>query len=93
MQRHPHILNAASNLLGICFIIITGLKLTNSNARSLADETAWVAAVLLLASCFLAYFSINPATERRWFHLVAEMAFLLGMTCLFCAVVLAALIF
>ncbi|MDB5462710.1 MAG: hypothetical protein JWP23_1099 [Phenylobacterium sp.] len=40
MDRHPNIVNAASNLRGICFLIIAGLSLTNSNSRSFADEIA-----------------------------------------------------
>src|SRR5690348_15917811 len=38
MRRHPHVLNAATNLLGICFIIIGGLKLTNQNSKTWSDE-------------------------------------------------------
>ena len=42
-DRHPQILNASTNLLGICFAIITGLKVTGSNPKSYADEIAWCA--------------------------------------------------
>jgi len=28
-QKAPHILNASSNLLGICFVVLTSLKLLN----------------------------------------------------------------
>jgi hypothetical protein len=43
MNHHPHIPNAACNLLGICFIIIGSLKLADLNSRSYGDETAWAA--------------------------------------------------
>ena len=40
MNRSPHILNAASNLLGICFLIITGLALTRNPAYTRSDTQA-----------------------------------------------------
>ena len=53
MDRHPHILNAAANLLGISFIIIGGLKFTNQNAGSYSDEVAWFSAFMLLMAIIL----------------------------------------
>ena len=41
MPKHPHILNAASNLLGIALVIITGLNVSKVAHRSFADEVAW----------------------------------------------------
>ena len=86
MERHPHILNASTNLLGICFIVITGLRLTNSNANGLADEFAWVAAVLLLSSTLLSYLAIRNGTEREWQAGWADHFFLAGLLALFVAI-------
>ncbi len=77
--RHPHILNASSNLLGICFVIITGLKLTGSNSQSLADEIAWVASLLFLASIVLSYLGVRNEGELGWVAAWAERAFLGGV--------------
>jgi len=77
--RHPHILNASSNLLGICFVIIGGLKLTGSNPLSWADEIAWVASLLFLASIVLAYLGVRNTEEREWHAAWAERAFLAGI--------------
>lgn len=52
MGRSHHILNGASNLLWVAFVVITGLKVTAYGAHSFAGETALGAAVLLTASCF-----------------------------------------
>ena len=46
MDRHPHILNASTNLLGICLGLITGLRLTNFGETSVGDEVAWAAALI-----------------------------------------------
>jgi hypothetical protein len=90
MPKHTHILNAASNLLGIAFVIIAGLNVTGLTGKTLADEVAWAAAVLLLASCLLSYLSIraepNGGRAERW----ADLAFLLGLLALFAAVVVLA---
>ncbi len=89
MNRHPNILNAASNLLGICFILITGLKLTGRNG-SLADEAAWGAALMLLASCILSYLAIRHDRTDGWHGRWADRCFLAGIGALVIAVVIAA---
>jgi len=90
MHRPPYILSASTNLLGICFIIITGLKLVNANVRSRADEVAWLAALLLFVAALHAYLSIRNNGARAWQERVADYAFLGGMTALAGAVLIAA---
>jgi hypothetical protein len=36
----PHILNASSNLLGICFVVLTSLKVLNVAKNTIIDEVA-----------------------------------------------------
>jgi hypothetical protein len=91
MHRPPYILSASTNLLGICFIIITGLKLANANARSYADEVAWAAAFLLFTAALHAYLAIRNQGMRNWQERVADGAFLGGMTMLAVAVIIAAI--
>jgi hypothetical protein len=91
MHRPPYILSASTNLLGICFIIITGLKLANANARSYADEVAWLAAALLFVAALNAYLAIRNEGARGWQARLADNAFLGGMTALALAVVIAAI--
>lgn len=87
MDKHPHILNAASNLLGISFIIITGLNLTGTSRASYADEIAWAAALSLSASCLLAYLALRSDNGRgARFEDWADRAFLLGLIALFVSV-------
>ncbi|HEY4076375.1 MAG TPA: hypothetical protein VGM26_05520 [Rhizomicrobium sp.] len=91
MHRPPHILNASTNLLGICFIILTGLKLANANVRSRADEVAWVAAMLLFTAALNAYLAIRNQGARVWQIKVADVAFLGGITALALSIVIAAI--
>jgi hypothetical protein len=90
-HRHPHILNASTNLLGICFVIIGGLKITGSNAHSYSDEIAWTAAALLLASTLFSYLAIRNNDPRTWQHVFADITFLGGVIVLSAAVAVAAL--
>ncbi len=90
MHRHAHILNAASNLLGICFVIISGLKIANLNSNSLADETAWLAAFLLLTSVIASYTAIRNDAAKAWHTSLADWAFMAGIVTLTLSVVLAA---
>lgn len=88
MNRHPNILNAASNLLGICFLIIAGLSLTRSNSRSYADEAAWAAAICFLVAIALSYAAIRTERPAEWCAVWADRVFMLGI----CALTTATLI-
>jgi cellobiose-specific phosphotransferase system component IIC len=90
MHRSPYILSASANLLGICFIILTGLKLANAYARSYADEVAWLAALFLFIALLHAYLAIRNQGARRWQEEVADIAFLGGVTALAVSVIIAA---
>ena len=93
MERHPHVLNAASNLLGICFVIIGALKVTRSDARSLADETAWLAAAAFLISIVAAYLAIRNGDRNKVQNRIADFAFFCGLFLLALAMVIFALVF
>ena len=89
--RHPHILNASTNLLGICFVIITGLKLTGSNSQSWADEITWCASLLFLTSIVLSYLGLRNDARVAWVEAWAERAFLVGVGSLALAIAVLAI--
>jgi hypothetical protein len=91
MQRHPHILNAATNLLAICFVIVGSLKLTNNNANSYADELAWLAAFLMLVSIVTSYVAIRNGDVPLWQHRVADWSFLGGISVLVASMIVMAI--
>ncbi|MEJ0061843.1 MAG: hypothetical protein WDO70_01210 [Alphaproteobacteria bacterium] len=86
--KQPHILNASSNLLGICFVLISGLKLTGSSEDTLADEICLVAAILLLGSCVLSYISLRTEHGSLFYEKIADYFFLTALFCLFIAVMI-----
>lgn len=93
-MKSQHILNAASNLLGITLVIIAGLNITNISARTFSDEVAWVSAVCLSASCVTSYLSIRAedAAEGKGARMerIADWAFLTGLASLIASVVVLA---
>lgn len=82
MPKHHHILNAASNLLGIALLIITGLHLSGTAERTIADEVGWLAASCLSVSCLFSYIAIRREPEPSRFEGWADRIFLAGLICL-----------
>ncbi|HWI85240.1 MAG TPA: hypothetical protein VNT42_02800 [Sphingomonas sp.] len=91
MERPSHILNAASNLLGIALVILAGLNVSRVARTSLADETAWAAAICLAASCLLSYLAIRNEQRARLAEKWADRVFLLGLATLIGSIIVLAL--
>jgi hypothetical protein len=83
-HKSPHILNASSNLLGICFVVLTSLKVLNISQKTLIDEFTTAAIILFTASCILSFLSIrgNIKNESRLEN-IAAFFFLAGISLLF----------
>ena len=86
-----HILNAASNLLGISVVIITGLKVTGHGERTLADEIAWLAAFCFALSCLLSYLDLRAEPEETPHEQRADRLFMAGLAALILAAAVLAL--
>lgn len=83
-ETSPHILNASSNLLGICFILLTSLKLFKLSEATIVDEIVSVATVFFMASCIFSFLSIRLNSERGIkFERAANVIFMLGLFNLF----------
>jgi hypothetical protein len=66
-EKSPHILNASSNLLGICFIVLTSLKLLDKSETTIIDEVTIVAIIFFMASCVLSFLSMrNGRAAKNW---------------------------
>ena len=90
MHRFPHLLNASTNLLGFSFLIIGALKLTDSNAKSYADECAWTASGLFLAAIVCSYWVIRRNATNRPLNFLADTTFLGGLLVLTVSLVIGA---
>jgi hypothetical protein len=88
-NKSPHILNAASNLLGLCFVVLTSLKLLNMAAKTYIDETVTIALVFFMLSCILSFLSIKGTIKTGGrVESFADYLFLGGMTVLFLTAIL-----
>lgn len=85
-DSQPHILNAASNLLGICFVLITGLKISGASESTWLDEIAIVTAMLFALSCLLSYASIRTERSTQRLEAIADGFFLVALILLSTAV-------
>ncbi|RYF85753.1 MAG: hypothetical protein EON98_05690 [Chitinophagaceae bacterium] len=83
-DKSPHILNASSNLLGLCFVVLTSLKLLKVSHTTIIDELTLVAIILFMGSCLFSFLSIRgEGRHTRKFENAADYLFLAGLFCLF----------
>ena len=82
-EKSPHILNAASNLLGICFIVLTSLKLLNRTSKTIIDEVTLGAIILFMCSCIFSFLSLRSKTAvAEKMERVADSMFIAGLVLL-----------
>lgn len=84
-EKAPHILNASSNLVGFCFVVLTSLKIFSKHEKNFLDETTLIVLVLFMSSCFFSFMSMrNSGKTGDTLEKIAEYAFAAGLTLLFC---------
>ncbi|MBC7534492.1 MAG: hypothetical protein H7258_02225 [Ferruginibacter sp.] len=83
-DKSPHILNTSSNLLGLCFIVLTSIKILNLKAATIIDEVATLAIVMFMASSILSFLSMRrESTSNLKLERIADIFFLTGLFLLF----------
>ena len=89
-SRSPHVLNASSNLMGICLIIQTSIKVLGYGSKSYIDELTAVATCFFMLACVFSYLAIRTQYEKRSNRLenIGDIIFLIGLFLLFGMVVL-----
>ena len=76
------VIAAATWLLGVCVLILVTLKATDQNARTWADEIAWVAAGLMSLSIVLSRCGKSGRGKGLWQAGLADWSFLIGSAAL-----------
>jgi ABC-type transport system involved in cytochrome c biogenesis permease subunit len=88
-EKSPHILNASSNLLGICFILLASLKVMKIAEKTFIDEVTTLAIILFMGSCILSFISIRTNNQRSQFYEnIADIVFMVGLSLLFITTIL-----
>jgi hypothetical protein len=77
-----HILPVSSNLLGLSFILLSFIKLSNFSARTIIDEILGVVMILFLAASIFSYASMRSRTQSDFFEKVADFIFFAGLIAL-----------
>ena len=77
-----HILPTASNLLGLCFVLLSFIKLSKFSGETILDEGLGIVIILFLASCIFSYASMRSAWETARYEKIADTIFLAGLVCL-----------
>jgi hypothetical protein len=83
-NKSPHILNTSATLLGLCFVVLTSLKVNSLQEKSIIDELTAMAVFMFMTSCVLSFLSMrsNGRTGIR-FERIADLIFLTGLFFLF----------
>ena len=88
-EKSPHILNASSNLLGICFIVLTSLKVLNISNKTIIDEVTIASIIFFMASCILSFLAIRGKYKNsERLENIADIVFISGLSLLFITTIL-----
>jgi hypothetical protein len=74
-----HILPTSSNLLGLCFVILTFIKILKLGNETLIDEVVAIAIVLFFISSFFSYVSMRSEKWTQLCEKIADSIFLVGL--------------
>ena len=74
-----HILPTSSNLLGLCFVILTFIKLSKIENESIIDEIMGSLIILFLISSVISYISMRTKTKSELYEKIADFIFLAGL--------------
>jgi hypothetical protein len=77
-----HILPTAANLLGLCFVILSFMKVTKLGLESIIDEMMAAAVVIFLVACLFSYASIRSLDKAEPYEKIADGIFVLGLVLL-----------
>ena len=88
-EKAPHILNASSNLLGLCFVVLTSLRFLKLSQRALIDKTDIVAILFFMLCSVLSFLSIRGSIKRGGlFETIADLFFIGGILVVFVTAIL-----
>lgn len=83
-NKSPHILNTSSNLLGLCFLVLTYIRVQKLQSITIIDDVITIAIVFFMASSILSFLSLRSNTKKsESFENIADYTFLIGLFLLF----------
>jgi len=74
-----HILPTSANSLGLCFVILTFIKVLRLGNETVIDELVAIAIVLFFISSFCSYAAMRSRKRSELYEKIADIFFLLGL--------------
>ncbi len=74
-----HILPTSSNLLGLCFVILSFINLSEFGAKTVIDELVGITMFFFLISSILSYASMRSKRRAELYEKIADIIFLSGL--------------
>lgn len=74
-----HILPTSSNLLGICFFILSYVKMGEKSEITLLDECVILPIVLFFVASLLSYISMRSEKDKPRIENTADLVFMFGL--------------
>lgn len=78
-QLTQHILPTSSNLLGICFVILSFIKVGDKGHATLLDECIILPIILFFVASMLSYVSMRSSTDKPRIEHIADNVFMAGL--------------
>lgn len=75
-----HLLPASSNLLGLCFLIFSFIRVTDKGSTTILDELIIIPIILFFVSSFLSYLTIRSHAKN--YEKYADKVFIIGLASL-----------
>jgi uncharacterized membrane protein len=82
--KQHYILDSAATLLGVALVVVTAVHISGRAEATIADELAFVAALLFLGSCGASHWAITRSADRL--ERVADIIFAVALLVLFISV-------
>lgn len=74
-----HILPTASNLLAICFVILSFVKMGEKANNTFLDEMIILPIILFFGASVLSYIAMRAKTNKPKIENIADMIFMIGL--------------
>ncbi|MCC6543108.1 MAG: hypothetical protein IT392_01230 [Nitrospirae bacterium] len=74
-----HILPVSSNLLGLCFVILSFINVSHLKASTVIDDLLVIPILLFMTASILSYVSIRAVRRTDTYEKIADYFFLSGL--------------
>jgi multisubunit Na+/H+ antiporter MnhG subunit len=74
-----HILPTSSNLLGLCFVILSFIRIAKLGAETILDELVAIAIIFFLISSVFSYASMRSKKKAEFYEKTADIIFIAGL--------------